>query len=203
MILITLPTNLDVPFNQSEKKQSLNSPLDSHQGQEGEHPRDTVGYMTMNKGSFRKNNRVNYRSKTGKKLGQQSEQTSTEMKSWITLNLSSMKSRLYSNLHQVTVNHAQQQPRPQTQVNRGKQNEKTKWSCEFTLMHTMKPDNTTIPDNNITKPANHSTRGQGDTKKRETTDVLPSGGSKLRWRDVLGLGSGRGSCLNPEGQKGR
>lgn len=69
-------------------------------------------------------------------------------------------------------------------------------------MHTMKPDNTTIPDN-ITKPSNHSTRGRGwDTKKRKTTDVLPLGGGKLRCRDVLGLGSGRGSCLNPEGQKG-
>lgn len=84
----------------------------------------------------------------------------------------------------------------------GKQNEKTEWSYKCTLMHTMKPDNTTIPDNNITKPANHSTRGQGDTKKRKTTEVLPLGGGKLRCRDVLGLGSGRGSCLNPEGQKG-
>lgn len=30
---------------------------------------------------------------------------------------------------------------------------------------------------------------------------LPSGGGILRCRDVLGLGSGRGSCLNPEGRR--
>lgn len=81
-----------------------------------------------------------------------------------------------------------------------KQNEKTEWSYKCTLMHPMKPDNTTIPDNNITKPANHSTRG-GVTQKRERLLLfLPLGGGKLRCKDVLGLGSGRGSCLNPEGR---
>lgn len=81
----------------------------------------------------------------------------------------------------------------------GKQNEKTEWSYERTLMHPMKPDNTTIPDSNITKPANHSTE-EGGTQRRERLLVfLPLGGGKLRCRDVLGLGSGRGSCLNPEG----
>lgn len=61
------------------------------------------------------------------------------------------------------------------------------------------PTITTIPDNNITKSANHST-GVGETQRRERLLVfLPLGGGKLRCRDVLGLGSGRGSCLNPEG----
>jgi len=36
-------------------------------------------------------------------------------------------------------------------------------------MHHMKPDNTTVPDNNITKPVNHSTRERGD---REETVVF-------------------------------
>lgn len=63
-------------------------------------------------------------------------------------------------------------------------------------------DNTTIPDNNITEPSNHSRRG-GVTLRREKLLVfLPLGGGKLRCRDVLGLGSGRGSCLNP-GEWGR
>lgn len=94
------------------------------------------------------------------------------------------------------LNHAKQPPRPQTQVN--KQNENTEWSNQCTSMHSMKPNNTTILDNNITKPAFHST-GEGDTKRRKTSGVLPLGGGKLRCRDVLALESGRGSCLNPEG----
>lgn len=82
----------------------------------------------------------------------------------------------------------------------GKQNEKTEWYDECTLMHPMKPDDITIPDNNITKPANHSTR-EVKTQRREILLVcLPLGGGKLRCSDVLGLGSGRGSCLNPGGK---
>lgn len=33
-------------------------------------------------------------------------------------------------------------------------------------MHPMKPDNTTIPEHNITKPAIHSTTGRGNTENR-------------------------------------
>lgn len=37
-----------------------------------------------------------------------------------------------------------------------------------------------------------------ETQRTELLLSLPLGGGKLRCRDVLGLGSGRGSCLNPE-----
>lgn len=39
--------------------------------------------------------------------------------------------------------------------------------------------------------------GRGQQSERLQA-LLPSGGGKLRCRDVLGLGSGGGSCLNPE-----
>lgn len=82
----------------------------------------------------------------------------------------------------------------------GKQNEKTEWPDKCTLMHPMKPNHIPIPDNNITKPATYSTR-EGKTQKGERLLVfLPLGGGKLRCRHVLGLGSGRGSCLNPGGK---
>lgn len=38
----------------------------------------------------------------------------------------------------------------------------------------------------------------GDNEEKDYRSFLPSGGGKLRCRDVLGLGSGGGSCLNPE-----
>lgn len=57
---------------------------------------------------------------------------------------------------------------------------------------------TTTSQNLLTIPG-----GGGGTLRRETPLVfLPLGGGKLRCRDVLGLGSGRGSCLNP-GEWGR
>lgn len=81
MIVITLPTNLNVPFHQSSKKTTTAFSFRfTSRTQEDKHQRDTVGHMIMNKESFRKNNRVNYRSKAGKQLGQQSEQTSTKTK---------------------------------------------------------------------------------------------------------------------------
>lgn len=78
----SLPTNLIVPFHQSSNKTkpALSFRFTSRT-QEGKHQRNKVGHMTMNKGSFGKNNRVNYRSKAGRQLGQQSKQTSTKMKS--------------------------------------------------------------------------------------------------------------------------
>lgn len=43
--------------------------------------------------------------------------------------------------------------------------------------------------------------GGGHKEEKDYGVFLPSGGGKLRCRDVLGLGSGRGSCLNPEGRR--
>lgn len=40
--------------------------------------------------------------------------------------------------------------------------------------------------------------GREDTDDRKTASFLPLGGGKLRCRDVLGLGSGRGSCVSPK-----
>lgn len=73
----------------------------------------------------------------------------------------------------IKLNHAPTTTTSTDTSEQGRQNEKTEWSKECTLMHPMKPDDTTIPDNNITKPANHSTRGRGNnTEKRKTTVVF-------------------------------
>lgn len=89
-------------------------------------------------------------------------------------------------------------PRPQTQVNRASRIQEVNGPVN---MFWGIPWNSATPRYQTTTSQNLPTTPQGgeETQTRERLMVsLPLGGGKLRCRDVLGLGPGTGSCLNPE-----
>lgn len=100
------------------------------------------------------------------------------------------------------LNHAQHQP--QTQVKKASRMRELRGPTNVPWCTPWNPTTpryrTTTSQNRLTIPLKW---GEGGTQKRERLQLsLPLGGGKLRCRDVLGLGSGRGSCLNPERGEG-
>lgn len=146
--------------------------------------------MTTNKGSFRKKPGLDQAIDRVNNLNRQAQPKKSPL-SFIQKMMPNV-SGSHSCPHQVF--RARQQP----QVNRASRMIRLRGPRNV-------PWNPTTPGYRTTsqKPVNHSTRGGRDTKKTKTISVLPLGGGKLRCSDVLGLGSGRGSCLNPRGEADR